>query len=91
MPKPPSVITEHAIDRYIERHRKGWARPDARRELIREASTASLHEVPTGADPIWITSSGRLLVVSIDGTVRTVLPMGSRATNRRPRRRRARR
>jgi len=87
--KPPTIASRHAVERYIQRHRSGWRFTDAKQELIREASTATLHECPPGEDAIWRTQSGRLLCVSYDGTIRTVLPMGSKAPNRRPRRNRA--
>lgn len=80
----PTNLTDHAIRRYIERHCKGWSYHDASKELAREMDRATLHEQPPGEDSIWTTPRGCLLVVSLDGTVRTVLPAGSRATNRRP-------
>jgi hypothetical protein len=82
----PTSLTNHAIERYIERHRQGWSWEAARSDLFREMRGAVLYEQPPGEDPIYRTQSGRLLVVSLDGAVRTVLPAGSRATNRRPRR-----
>lgn len=82
----PTRASMHAVERYIERHRPGWSLADAQHELLREAAGAVIHEQPAGEDPIWRTPSGRLLVVSGDGMIRTVLPAGSRATNRRPRR-----
>lgn len=87
--KPPVVASRHAIQRYIERYRQGWRFGDAKAELLREASTATLHECPPGDDAIWRTASGKLLCVAFDGTIRTVLPAGARSPNRRPRRRRA--
>jgi len=77
--------SRHAVERYIERHRPGWMYDEARKELLRESVGAVVHERPPGEEPIWRTASGRLLVVSFDGTIRTVLPEGSRAPNRRPR------
>lgn len=85
MPTAPTYATRHAIDRYIERHRPGWKFSDAKAELLREARTASLHEVPPGSEPIWRTQRGTLLVVRRDGAIATVLPMGSTKPNRRPR------
>jgi hypothetical protein len=89
--KPPTQASRHSVERYIQRHRHGWKFEDAREELLREAATATLHECPPGDDAIWRTASGRLLCVAMDGTIRTVLPAGSRAPNRRPQRRRIRR
>jgi hypothetical protein len=86
MTRGPAFITHHAVQRYIERHRPGWTEDSARADLQREIGRAVLYERPAGEDPIYITQRGVLLVVSGDGAVRTVLPAGSRATNRRPRR-----
>lgn len=86
MPARPTTLTAHAIRRYIERWRPGWSYQMAQTELQREAERASLHECPAGSDPIWRTPRGCLLVVSLDGTVMTVLPPKSFAPNRRPRR-----
>lgn len=83
---PPTFITLHAVQRYIERHRPGWTEDAARKELLREIATATLLVHPAGEDPIYKTQRGVLLVVAGDGAVRTVLPTGSRAPNRRPRR-----
>ncbi len=82
----PSLITTHAVRRYIERWRPGWTISDALGELRREVDRAVLHECPAGSDPIWRTPRGCLLVVSGDGAVRTVLPPKSFAPRRRPRR-----
>lgn len=85
----PIAVTDHAVQRYIQRHRPDWTHADAKLELMRECRTATLHEV-VGNEPIWRTQRGVLLVVRLDGTVATVLPMGSTKTNRRPTRRRNR-
>ena len=82
----PRSVTAHAVERYIERHRPGWAFYAAEEELLREAATATFKEHPAGEDAIWETRSGRLLVVRGDGAVATVLPRGARRANRRPRR-----
>lgn len=81
----PTSVTRHAVRRYIMRHRPGWQYDDAEAELKRELRGATLHECEVGSDPIWITQRGVLLVVRGDGVVATVLPMGSRPPNRRPR------
>jgi hypothetical protein len=82
---PPGALSDHAIERYVQRWRPGWEFADAAAELRKEADRAVLHECPAGSDPIWRTPRGCLLVVSGDGTVRTVLPPKSFAPNRRPR------
>lgn len=82
----PISLTQHAVKRYIERHRPGWSEDAARKELLREMRGAVLYERPAGEDPIYITQRGVLLVVSLDGAVRTVLPAGHALRNRRPRR-----
>jgi len=81
----PNYATTHAIERYIQRHRQGWTFENARVELLREAATAVLQERVAGEEPIWRCASGRLLVVSCDGAIRTVLPMDAMRPNRRPR------
>lgn len=82
----PLTVTAHAVKRYIERWRNGWTSTEARKDLLREAERAELHECPAGSDPTWRTPRGCLLVVSGDGAVRTVLPPKSFAPNRRPKR-----
>lgn len=82
----PTGATNHAVDRYIERHRPGWTFKDAKQELMREAQSAVIHEADAGSEPIWRTQRGTMLVVRLDGTISTVLPMGSQKPNRRPRR-----
>lgn len=83
---PPRSVTEHAVQRYIQRWRPGWKKEAARADLERELGGARFHEQPAGSDAIWRTPRGALLVVSGDGAVRTVLPAKSFAPNRRPRR-----
>lgn len=74
---PPSTVTDHAIDRYIERWRPGWPRLIAAQELRQQITRAVFVEHPAGEDAIWRTPRGCLLVVRGDGTVATVLPMGA--------------
>ena len=74
---PPSAVTEHAIDRYIERWRPGSPRLIAAQELRQQIARAVFVEHPAGEDAIWRTPRGCLCVVRGDGMVATVLPMGS--------------
>lgn len=73
MGRPPTDVTTHAVERYIMRHRCGWAFAAARAELLREAHAANYQE-RSGDREIWRSPSGRLLVVAADGVVISVLP-----------------
>jgi hypothetical protein len=82
------VLSTHAVDRYHQRWRPGWKRKDAEAELQAHLATARSVEVDE-YDLIYQTCRGALLVVANEGSegvVRTVLPMWSKKTNRRPRR-----
>jgi hypothetical protein len=70
----PTAVTEHAIDRYIERWCLGWPRLIAAQDLRRQLARAEFVEHPAGEDAIWRTSRGCLIVVREDGMVATVLP-----------------
>jgi hypothetical protein len=85
MTEAPTKATEHAVLRYIERHRPYWTFRQAQTALLEEGRTATFVEHPDGEDAIWRTLGGRLLVVRDDGTIRTVLAWGSKKPNRRPR------
>lgn len=76
----------HPVDRYIERHCVGReiSRREAILELLDLAAEATLHEVDC-PEPIWRTPNGILITATVDGRIKTVLPAGSRAANRRPR------
>lgn len=80
-------VTIHAIDRYNERHVEPrgvsltW--DEVRKELLSIAAQATLKEAEEGEDEIWETPGGVLLSVR-EGTIRTVLPLGSVKPNRRP-------
>jgi len=78
-------LTEHAVDRYVERWRPGWTRDAARDELAKGLALTQFVEIDRG-DYIYRTPRGALLVVAGDGAVRTVLPMGSKKITYRPRR-----
>lgn len=75
--KSPTVVTDHAIDRYIERWRPDYPRLMAAQELRQQLARAVFVEHPAGEDAIWRTSRGCLLVVRADGVVATVLPMNA--------------
>lgn len=89
--KAPSRYTDHALERFIER----WGpMSDAKHELHAATVSRAYHieDVPDEKQSIWgfVVLQGprkgetALMVVSADGTVRTVLPSGSkRPTNRR--------
>lgn len=91
MMRSPILVSRHAVQRYIERHRPALTYKDAEAELVREMQRATFHELPAGEDPIYRTPSGVLLVVSIYGTVRTCLPLGATRADRRPRKAKGRR
>jgi hypothetical protein len=84
--KAPHALTDHAIDRYLERWRQDLSREDATQELRGQLALAVFIEHPPGEDAIWRTPCGALLVVREDGVVATVLPVGAQRTDRRPRR-----
>ena len=73
--RSPSVLTDHAIDRYIERWRPDYPRLIAAQELRQQLPRAVFVEHPAGEEAIWRTPRGCLLVVRGDGVVATVLPM----------------
>lgn len=83
--RQPTFVTEHAVDRYLERWRSKASRGDARAELEDQIKRAVFVEHPAGEEAIWRTPRGALLVVRADGAVATVLPQGAVRTNRRPR------
>ncbi len=89
----PSRYTEHALERFIERW--GPMRDPAEALRIAVATRAThVENVPNEQQSIWgfVVLDGprrgdtALIVVSADGTVRTVLPSGSKCppTRRRP-------
>lgn len=80
-------LTQHAVERYKQRWRPEMTLPAARAELKQQLPLAEFVDVD-GTDYIYRTPRGALLTVSSDGAVRTVLPMGSKKTTYRPRRRR---
>lgn len=88
----PSRYTEHALQRFIER----WGPMlDAEDALHTATVTGAYHieDVPDERQSIWgfVVQGGprkgevALMVVSADGTVRTVLPSGSRRPEKRRR------
>lgn len=92
------TISDHAIDRFIERHSVWFSarytgaldRKRAEQIIARLVRTATLHEVEGGKRYILRTSDGILLGCH-GNEVRTVLPMGARLTNKyRPKKRRRR-
>ena len=89
--RAPHAVSDHAVRRYCQRHASGLTADEARAYLTEACRLALLHEADGVDQTIWRTPRGELLVVSLDGCVRTVLPAGARAPNRRPRRRAARR
>lgn len=78
------TLTNHAIDRYCERWRPTWRREDAEMELRLQARRAVFRERDDDGGLIYVTPRGALLVVALDGAVRTVLPPGSTKPMRRP-------
>jgi hypothetical protein len=95
-PKPPMRYGKHALERFIER----WGpMPNAEQVLKVAVSCSAYHveNVPDENQSIWgfVVHYGprkgevALMVVAADGTVRTVLPSGSRRpAKRRPTQRR---
>jgi len=93
----PSQFTEHALQRFIER----WGPMADPEEDLRMATITRafpIEEIPDEQQSIWgfVVLDGpqkgetALMVVSADGTVRTVLPSGSKrpASRRQPVKRR---
>lgn len=91
--KAPSRFTQHALDRFIER----WGPLRNAKDALHMATvTGAYHveDVPDEHQSIWgfVVQSGprkgeiALMVVSADGTVRTVLPPGSKKPANRKRR-----
>lgn len=90
----PTVVSDHAVQRYIQR----W-RPDIQRELdkIIAEARARLEALSTAAEfigeidgedrAIWAvpTTAEPMLLCEQGGEFSTVLPRGSMAPNRRPR------
>ena len=78
-------LSSHAIDRFIERHRRFATRRAAARELERALADARYVEyVPADHTEIWSVLDGILIIVDDRGTVRSVLPREAHRTNRRP-------
>lgn len=78
-------LSYHAVERWLQRWRPGVPRKVARAELEAQRPAAAFVEID-GKTFIYRTPIGALLVVEPSGIVKTVLPMGARKPNRRPRR-----
>lgn len=78
--KPPTNLTEHAINRFIERHVPRMSFEDARGVLETIRATAQhVEDLPDEGQEIWrgCDAFSSVLMVVRDGWVRTVLPPGS--------------
>ncbi len=88
----PVKVTEHAVERFIERWEPSMSASAARARLLHYAGLATFKEHPPGEPEIWehFLVGGSILLVVRDGLVETVLPPGakrpaSRRSSRSPR------
>ena len=82
------MITDHAVQRFVERHQRGLGTDAARKMLVTLVRTSTLHEVERGGKTeIWRTPCGILIVIS-KNAVKTVLPRGAMRRAYRPQKRR---
>lgn len=81
--KAPTKLTHHAVERFIERYAPGMRHAEAVQRLhaIRCLAT-HVEDIPGEDQEIWAGtepgSGHEILLVVHDGTVRTVLPLGSK-------------
>lgn len=81
--KAPTKLTEHAVERFMERHITGqvlYEEAERRLNAVRARAT-HLEDIPDENQEIWVGhepgSVQEILMVVSDGTVRTVLPLGA--------------
>lgn len=83
-PRPPkeskgpiTIVSDHAVERFIERHVPGWQHTSAKWLLERISERAIYQEHEDQHQEIWKGPRGLfqdLVLIVCDGTLRTVLP-----------------